>query len=210
MKTICGANANMQGYDCCYALVDQFFTREFLNTCSWTGGSRSPDMKKIAFKTYKRTINIFYELVRLADPTFSEINTEKFFHSVLRNSKQRALHGASDRPKRKSKMRRRLGAANSYHYDNNEAHHAFVTNDSIYSIDEYSEEEPISGENTEQDTKLGLLEIAQAYATAVAQQHQHHTPQTQSSDDGQVTMSIPTSNFQWLPGGSSENYPNQY
>lgn len=150
----------MQGYDCCYALVDQFFTREFLNTCSWTGGSRSPDMKKTAFKTYKRTNNIFYELVRLADPTFSEINTEKFFHSVLRNSRQRALHGASDRPKRTSKMRRRLGAANSYHHDHQEYTQAYLAGDTVYSIDEFSEEEQLSGENMEEDTKVGLLDMA--------------------------------------------------
>lgn len=204
MKTICGANANMQGYDCCYALVDQFFTREFLNTCSWTGGSRSPDMKKTAFKTYKRAIHIFYELVHLADPTFSEINTEKFFHSVLRNSRQRALHGASDRPKRTSKMRRRLGAANSYHHDHQEYTQAFLPSDTVYSIDEFSEEEQLSGENIE-DTKVGLLDMADDNKTdllGISDAYGGLVPTAPEEDEQQ-----PAPNFSWIAG---DGFANQY
>lgn len=74
-----------------------------MNTCSWTGGSRNNE-KKTAFKQYKRTINLFYTLVRLADPVFTEANMKHFFVSVLRNSKKRCLQ---DGPKRLSRMKRR-------------------------------------------------------------------------------------------------------
>lgn len=103
MKSICGQNSHTQGFNCCYTLVDHIFTRKFINTCSWSGNSRTPDLKKTAFKTYIRTIRFFFELVRLADPTFTEMKMQQFLQCIIRNSTRRCTDG----PKRQSRARRR-------------------------------------------------------------------------------------------------------
>ncbi|KXJ82919.1 hypothetical protein RP20_CCG010571 [Aedes albopictus] len=43
MGFICGTSGKAQGIDCCYKLVDYFFTRRFLTQCSWTGAARLTD-----------------------------------------------------------------------------------------------------------------------------------------------------------------------
>lgn len=43
MSFICGITGKAQGTDCCYKLIDYFFTRQFLTQCSWTGMVRLTD-----------------------------------------------------------------------------------------------------------------------------------------------------------------------
>lgn len=146
MRPICGENnCHTLGFNCCYRLVDHFFTREFMHQCSWGGGSRTPDTKKYPFKTYERTIRLFFELIRLADPTFTEDQLQHFFLGVLRNSKKRCLpHG----PRRRSSMKRKRHAGHQLTSTEfaiqlgGESNSCFVMNDpTALSIDEYSGEE---------------------------------------------------------------------
>lgn len=102
MSFICGTTGKAQGVDCCYKLIDYFFTRMFLTQCSWTGMVRKSDGNtqqepstsadaepKIPLKFYGNTRRLFVNLVRQADKDFSELDGEKFFKTILKNSKQR-------------------------------------------------------------------------------------------------------------------------
>lgn len=110
MAFICGTGGKAQGVDCCYKLVDYFFTRQFLTQCSWTGATRLADTNagsgpsdgnesgpstssggvgKVPLKFFRKTRQLFLNLVMRADKDFSELDSEKFFKTVLKNSKQR-------------------------------------------------------------------------------------------------------------------------
>lgn len=102
MSFICGITGKAQGTDCCYKLIDYFFTREFLTQCSWTGLVRLSDANsqqdpstsadgtaKVPLKFYKNIRALFLNLIMQADKDFSELDCEKFFKTVLKNSKQR-------------------------------------------------------------------------------------------------------------------------
>lgn len=165
MKGICGSNSKMEGYDACYALVDRFFSREFLAMCSWTGRSRSEgETNKIEFRSYKETIGLFYELARLADPAFGELEVEKFFMGVLKNSRRRLLQRQKNLPRRKSTKRKRWRGQLRPEY----AQPEFVGNDSNYTMDEWSEDEGLDEEDMvleePVDSKAGLLALANEYA----------------------------------------------
>lgn len=56
---------------------------------SWAGGSRL-EKAKFCFKNYKNTINLFFLIIKHADSQFSEVCCEKFFKSVIKNTKRRA------------------------------------------------------------------------------------------------------------------------
>lgn len=102
MSFICGITGKAQGTDCCYKLIDYFFTRQFLTQCSWTGMVRLTDANsqqdpstsadtgaKVPLKYYKHIRALFLNLIMQADKDFSELACEKFFKTVLKNSKQR-------------------------------------------------------------------------------------------------------------------------
>lgn len=102
MNFICGITGKSQGVDCCYRLIDHFFTRQLLTQCSWTGMVRLKDANsqqepsgsvdtgaKIPLKFYKNIRALFLSLIRQADKDFSELECEKFFKTILKNSKQR-------------------------------------------------------------------------------------------------------------------------
>lgn len=118
MAFICGTSGKAQGIDCCYKLIDFFFTRQFLTQCSWTGATRLTDANarsgpsdgiesgpsdeiesgpstssgvvgKVPLKFFRKTRQLFLNLVMRADKDFSELDSEKFFKTVLKNSKQR-------------------------------------------------------------------------------------------------------------------------
>ncbi|XP_055532054.1 uncharacterized protein LOC129722553 [Wyeomyia smithii] len=105
MSFVCGTSGKCNGLDCCYKLVDYFFTRQLLILCSWTGSSRKPvkknnsdlarssfeDNDKIALKFYKKIRALFLKLIVLADRDFSEINCDMFFKRIMKNSKQRVV-----------------------------------------------------------------------------------------------------------------------
>lgn len=105
MSFICGTSGKARGTDCCYKLIDYFFTRQFLTQCSWTGATRLSDGNvqefagepstsyevpgKIPLKFFNKTRTLFLHLIIKADKDFSVIECEQFFKTVLKNSKQR-------------------------------------------------------------------------------------------------------------------------
>lgn len=109
MSFICGTTGREKGVNCAYKLIDYVFTREFLTKCSWTGAARTqegdsdtettaapasanePAKEKVPFKFYNRTRHFFLSLINKADSSFSELATDKFFKTVIKNSVQR-LH----------------------------------------------------------------------------------------------------------------------
>lgn len=79
LKIICGQNTKF-GY--------KFFTRKFFTICSWAGGAKVPNTK-FPFKCYDNVIVLFFKLIRLADPKFTQRGSELFFKNVIRNSLRR-------------------------------------------------------------------------------------------------------------------------
>lgn len=77
-----------EGKTCAYKLLDILFTRDFLCTCSWAGGSRG-DRSKIAFKDYKNVLKFFYGMIQSWDPTYTIQDNEVFFKIITKNSNQR-------------------------------------------------------------------------------------------------------------------------
>lgn len=73
LSFICGKSGKEHGYNVCYTIVDNLFTRKFMTLCSWAGGSRG-DEGKIPFKAYRNIIKFFFKLVHLADCQFTVEN----------------------------------------------------------------------------------------------------------------------------------------
>ncbi|XP_065095782.1 uncharacterized protein LOC135717572 [Ochlerotatus camptorhynchus] len=99
---ICGVTGKAQGTDGCYKLIYYFFTRKFLTQCSWTGMMGQADgnsqqepstcgdaTTKVPLKFFKNTRALFLNLIVQADNQFSELDCDKFFKTILKNSKQR-------------------------------------------------------------------------------------------------------------------------
>lgn len=89
---ICGTRDVGNGANHCYKLVDFIFTRQFMTTCSWAGGSRE-QKEKVPFKMFKHVISMFFQLVHMADTTFTLEQCENFFKGVLKNSVRRNERG---------------------------------------------------------------------------------------------------------------------
>lgn len=87
-ELVCGTSGKLEGLTCCYNLIDHIFTRNVFTKCSWSGGARGTD-SKFPFKSYIRTIEIFEEIIRKADPKFSKIQSQNFFSTIMKNSRQR-------------------------------------------------------------------------------------------------------------------------
>lgn len=102
MIFICGTSGKAKGLDCCYKLIDYFFTRDLLLLCSWTGASRIND--KIPLKYFYNTRKCFLTLVRKADKYFTEQDCDKFFKTIIKNAKQRInpkiMSATKHRPKK--------------------------------------------------------------------------------------------------------------
>ena len=128
MKFVCGSEGKSNGVDCCYKLIDYFFTREFLTECSWTGNSRIKDENKavngqsvegpdsggkIPLKFYRNVRTLFLKLIIEADKDFTELKCEEFFKRVMKNSKQRlnakTCSKHKNRPKNLKYTERKLG-----------------------------------------------------------------------------------------------------
>ncbi|XP_055523256.1 uncharacterized protein LOC129717397 [Wyeomyia smithii] len=88
-KVIGHTGDNCNGQNMCYALVDQFFERNVMLNCSWSGGSKS-NIPKFAMKDCKNILCVFFRIVHNVNPTFSKKLLENFFKQVLRNSKTRS------------------------------------------------------------------------------------------------------------------------
>lgn len=87
-------------------LIDLIFTRQFLNKCSWAGGSRK-EQSKICFRAYNRIFDFFFDIINLTDKDFSKEDCKTFFKNILRYSlsrskcKQIRTSSSRNRPKRK-------------------------------------------------------------------------------------------------------------
>ncbi|VEN50473.1 unnamed protein product [Callosobruchus maculatus] len=88
MSYVCGKQGNGHGLNNCYILIDRLFTRKFMTLCSWAGGSRYQN-EKVAFKSFKNVIKLFFEVIRLSDDSFTMKDAEEFLKNVIRNSTRR-------------------------------------------------------------------------------------------------------------------------
>ncbi|CAH0546339.1 unnamed protein product [Brassicogethes aeneus] len=107
LSIICGRTGKEHGFNACYTLVDNLFTRHFMTLCSWAGGSRN-EVNKISFKTYKNTIKLFFKIILLADYTFTHENLQQFFKSVLKNATRRNAVAENARTSRSKKRPKKL------------------------------------------------------------------------------------------------------
>lgn len=87
LSSICGQGKG-RAINNAYALIDAMFQREFLEKCSWAGGSRGPEEKN-CFKKYERVIDTFFHVVHISDRTFTKMECNRFLQNVLRNAKKR-------------------------------------------------------------------------------------------------------------------------
>lgn len=89
MKTYIGDTGdNVNGLNMCYILVDKFFERHFMVSCSWSGGSRGNNVKH-AFKKCQNILKVFFVIIRSVNQSFSIKFMEDFFKTVLKNAKKR-------------------------------------------------------------------------------------------------------------------------
>ncbi|CAG4934046.1 unnamed protein product [Parnassius apollo] len=79
-----------KGVTCAYKMLDLIFSRKFLYMCSWTGGSRSDELK-IGFKSYKNILKFYFELIHSWDSTYTMQDNENFFKDILKNSAKKSL-----------------------------------------------------------------------------------------------------------------------
>lgn len=78
-----------KGLNNAYVLIDLIFTRQFLNKCSWAGGSRK-EQSKICFRAYNRIFDFFFDIINLTDKDFSKEDCKTFFKNILRYSLSRS------------------------------------------------------------------------------------------------------------------------
>lgn len=90
---------NRNARSCSYAIVDQFFTRDFLLNFTWTGSTRN-EGAKFAMRTFQNIIKLFYTVINnAADSPCDMAEIENFFKSILKNSQKRvsSLNGERSR-----------------------------------------------------------------------------------------------------------------
>lgn len=76
-----------RAYNNAYALVDAMFTRKFMTQCSWAGGTRGEP--KICFKSFTKTISLFFKIIHQSDNSFTIPECELFLKNVMRHSNKR-------------------------------------------------------------------------------------------------------------------------
>ncbi|XP_045769184.1 uncharacterized protein LOC123870065 [Maniola jurtina] len=72
-----------------YHLVDSLFERNFLKQCTWTGFSKK-EAVKICFKAFTRTISLFFDIIHATDESFTKVDCDKFFKTILKNAHKRS------------------------------------------------------------------------------------------------------------------------
>lgn len=72
-----------------YHLVDSLFERNFLKQCTWTGFSKKESVK-ICFKAFTRTICLFFDIIHATDESFTKVECDKFFKTILKNAHKRS------------------------------------------------------------------------------------------------------------------------
>ncbi|XP_065080790.1 uncharacterized protein LOC135703465 [Ochlerotatus camptorhynchus] len=115
-----------EGGTVCLQIVDYFFHREFMLSCSWTGTTRNKScdeviVSKIAFHKFDGVIALFHKVVMFSDPSYSLVECQKFLHRCLRNAKQRFEEIKGTRAPVARKRRKRNG--HDFALDNEEEKH---------------------------------------------------------------------------------------
>uniref|UniRef100_A0A6P7G1D7 Uncharacterized protein LOC114334910 n=1 Tax=Diabrotica virgifera virgifera TaxID=50390 RepID=A0A6P7G1D7_DIAVI len=136
LANVCGNKGNGNGINNCYLLVDRLFTRKLMTLCSWAGGARG-EGEKVAFKTFKNVISLFYNVVHLSDDSFTQKDCEDFFKNVIRNSTRRNKSTLS----RISTIKRRSKKNTSETIEENEENEVENINESERNIVENGMEE---------------------------------------------------------------------
>lgn len=72
-----------------YHLVDSLFERNFLKQCTWTGFSKK-EAAKICFKAFTRTNSLFFDIIHATDESFTKVDCDKFFKTILKNAHKRS------------------------------------------------------------------------------------------------------------------------
>lgn len=86
---ICGKDTMKDGRDAGYAVVDNFATRQFWTTCTWTGTCGS-DNPKFCLSKYLAFINLIEEAIRFSTPSWTKLQNQQFIiKSILGNSSSR-------------------------------------------------------------------------------------------------------------------------
>lgn len=88
LQPICSEASGLRGDKVCYKFVDGLFTRRFFDLVSWTGTSRSGQIKE-NFSRFARTFGFFLKLVNSCDSAYTGAKTKNFFRKVIDNSKRR-------------------------------------------------------------------------------------------------------------------------
>lgn len=73
-----------------YHLIDSLFERNFLKQCTWTGFSKK-DAVRICFKAYTKTISLFFDIIHATDESFTKMDCDKFFKTILKNAEKRSI-----------------------------------------------------------------------------------------------------------------------
>lgn len=88
MSTLCSPGLGAKGTNVCYKIIDYFFSTELLTLVSWSGNSRDQNVK-VEFKFFAQTRHMFFSVIDNADPTISQLETDDFIKSIIKNSRQR-------------------------------------------------------------------------------------------------------------------------
>lgn len=89
---LCVKCSHLIGDNIPFALIDHVFTRNLFTQMTWSGLSKNKNTpRKEAFKSYRRVIHFFGNLVCSIDPAYTENRLETFLHKkILNNSERRA------------------------------------------------------------------------------------------------------------------------
>lgn len=89
-----------------FILSDSMFSRHFFTLCSWTGQSTSTEGNKVSFKSYKRTVDIFWKIVNNCDNTYSCEMNKTFLQGLMNKAKFRVEEAPSGMRKRSATKNR--------------------------------------------------------------------------------------------------------
>lgn len=96
LSKVNGVSGTCDGNKAAYRLCDYIFNPYLLSLYNWTGSSKS-GIAKECFNQYTNLIDVFGQIIMLADTRYSIAENEKFFkdkilkYSVMR-SKRKRLH----------------------------------------------------------------------------------------------------------------------
>lgn len=95
----------MKGDSAAYALIDVFFARHLLTEYSWGGGTKKGYAPKKPFKKFEYIFRIFFQLVKRADPSYSEVEMKNFFQNKLLPNSARRNGPVKRAPRAKSRAK---------------------------------------------------------------------------------------------------------